>query len=99
MRIALVSYEYAGSVASGGIGAYIRNVAPMLHGRGHDVEVFTNSPLTAAASRAGEIPVHPTGGSREEFPDRVVPVFASRHKLRPFDLVEGPEYGAEAAGI
>src|ERR1700688_3410592 len=95
MRIALVSYEYAGIAASGGIGTYIRNVAPMLRARGHDVEVFTNSQVVDA----GEMPVNSIECLYHEFPDRVVPLFASRHARQPFDVVEGPEHGAQAAGI
>ena len=35
MRIALISFEFAGGVNTGGIGTYVRNAVPMLAARGH----------------------------------------------------------------
>lgn len=98
LRIALVSYEYAGSKGGGGIGTYVRNAASMLAGRGHDVEVFcarSESPYDAIR----HVRVWEVSASRREFPSAIAAAFAERHADRPFDVVEGPEYGADAAGI
>lgn len=95
MRIAFVSFEYAGSPGGGGIGTYVRNAAAMLASRGHEVEVFCGQgqPSPSGAS----VTVLPVGASAETFAAGVVPVFAKRHAHAPFDVVEGPEYHADAA--
>lgn len=97
MRIGLISYEYAGSVNSGGIGTYVRNAAAMLAARGHDVEVFTSGDARHEAT--GGYAVHTAPGPREDFAEAICPVFSHRHGIRPFDVVEGPEYGADASAV
>lgn len=97
MRIALVSYEFAGSNVSGGIGTYIRNASEMLASRGHDVEVFTASPIGEA--HQFEYLVNAISVIRQEFTQAIVPVFTARQRYRSFDLVEGPDYEAPAWGI
>lgn len=98
MRIALISYEYAGSAKGGGIGTYVRNAARMLATRGHEVEVFTGSVPADPVSLPG-LQIHGVPGPRDGFANQVVPVFAARHGVAPFDVVEGPDYEAEARGI
>lgn len=97
MRLALISFEYAGTAVAGGIGTYVRNAAAMLAGRGHDVEVFCGA-LDAPAGN-GNVRVNPVGASVEAFAGAVVPVFTARHAEKPFDLIEGPEYRADAAEV
>lgn len=100
MRIAFISYEYAGGPSSGGIGTYVRNAASMLAARGHDVEVFTSGSVNWSAVVNPGIRLHTVLiGPRSGFSRAVVGVFAARHEERPFDVIEGPEYHADAAEI
>lgn len=100
MKIALISYEYPPDTADGGIATYVFQAAQMLQARGHSVEVFAGS-----RSREGVEP-EPNGvlvhrislAMREEFSQRIAPVFAQRYHQVGFDVLEGPDYGADAAG-
>ncbi|MFN3890329.1 MAG: glycosyltransferase family 4 protein [Beijerinckiaceae bacterium] len=98
MRIALISFEYGGGPSGGGIGAYVRNAAQMLAARGHSVEVFCGD---ADASIDSDTPyrINRVTSPRQEFSDAVLLPFSERHNAIPFNVVEGPEYGADAAGI
>lgn len=98
MRIALVSYEFAGTATGGGIGTYARGAAAMMAGRGHQVEVFTSAPADSRTLPPGVV-VHAAPVERRYFPRTVVPHFMRRHAAQPFDVVEGPEYGAEAMEV
>jgi glycosyltransferase involved in cell wall biosynthesis len=98
MRIAFISYEYAGSASGGGIGTYVRNAARMLADRGHQVEVFCAGDRDGRAMDAGVV-VSTIVVSHAEFAEAILPPFAARHSEQPFDVIEGPEYGADAAGI
>lgn len=98
LRIALISFEYAGEAAGGGIGTYVRNAARMLADRGHTVEVFCAASETEAFSTPG-VTITQVKSSRADFFNRVRVPFAARHREAPFDVIEGPEYGADAAGI
>ncbi len=99
LHIAFVSMEYAGIAAGGGIGTYVRNAAAMLAARGHRVEVFTDGPdaqsLDDGCVRVHTVPVD----DRRAFARAVLPAFAARHTADPFDVAEGPEYGADAACV
>jgi glycogen synthase len=100
MRIALVSFEYAGVSSGGGIGTYTRNAAAMLGKRGHDVEVFTSAICNHAESlRLNDALVHMCPSTRVDFPHLIAPVFEERNRKKSFDIVEGPEYGADAVTI
>lgn len=98
MHIALISFEYAGTAHGGGIGTYVRNAARMLAGLGHDVEVFCAGDGELPASEDG-IRVETVIAERARFAEVIRTPFAQRHRERPFDVIEGPEYGADAAGI
>ncbi|MCW5733945.1 MAG: glycosyltransferase family 4 protein [Enhydrobacter sp.] len=98
MRLAFVSYEFAGTASGGGIGTYVRGAAAMMAARGHQVEVFTSAPADPRALPAGVV-VHAAPVDRQVFPRAVASVFERRHFAQPFDVVEGPEYGAEAAEV
>ncbi len=67
----------------------------MMAARGHEVEVFTSAAADPLALPPG-IVVHAAPAERQCFPRTVASLFAERHTARPFDVVEGPEYGAEA---
>ena len=102
MHIAFISYEYPPDTALGGIATYVKQAAVMLASRGHDVEVFTASPARAGTENEDGVLVHRLqslgagGDGTQEFPARVAPLFAQRHQAKPFDVLEGPEYRAEA---
>ena len=98
LRVAFISYEYAGLAKGGGIGTYVRNAAAMLAGRGHDVEVFTEG--KPGVTDAESVRVHTVATpDREAFAMAVEPVFSARHREAPFDVVEAAEYGADASVI
>jgi glycogen synthase len=99
MNIALISYEYPPDTSDGGIATYVQQTSRMLRTRGHSVEVFAGS-----RSREG-VEAESTGvvvhrirlALKEAFSQRIAPVFARRHAQIGFDVLEGPEYGADAA--
>ncbi len=99
MRIAFVSYEFAGVATGGGIGTYVRNAADMLAARGHDVEVFTSGEGGATAQPDPRVRVTAVASGRSEFRRAIVPAFTARHRALRFAVVEGPEYGADASGV
>lgn len=95
MRIALVSFE---GLAGGGIATYVRGAARMLAAAGHDVEIFTGGPALRQFEDAGVV-WHTAPAEEASFVSTIVPIFATAHEARPFDLIEGPEYKASAAGV
>lgn len=98
MKVAFVSYECPPE-AGGGIGTYIQQAADMLAARGHHVEVFAGSTdRTGTDDRANGVTVHRVAApDRRKFPSLIAPVFAARHRAVGFDVLEGPDYLAEAA--
>lgn len=97
MKIAFISYEYPPDTAFGGIGTYARQAAEMLAQRGNTVEVFAGSPYRDVTEEQNGVLVHRiVGDGRQTFRELVGKVFAERHTLVQFDVLEGPEYGAEA---
>lgn len=101
MRIGLISCEYAGKSYNGGIGTYVRNAARMLAERGHDVEVFAGSEIAAQETdeRGVRLNCVAVGRHREEFGEEIVPLFLSRHRDKPFDVIEGPDFCAESLAV
>ncbi|NJN49074.1 MAG: glycosyltransferase family 4 protein [Alkalinema sp. RL_2_19] len=103
MKIALVSYEYPPDTAIGGIATYVRQAAQMLAQRGHTVEVFAASSTRAGCeteSRYRHLKIHRIQlTDRTQFAQAIAPVFAQRHQLLHFDVLEGPDCGADAAVI
>ena len=105
LKIALISYEYPPDTALGGIATYVEQAAHMLAQRGHQVEVFAGSPQSELAQTQTEalpcnhsLIVHRYGvTNRTEFAERVGLAFAQRHEQIAFDVIEGPDCGAEAA--
>jgi glycogen synthase len=100
MKIAFVSYEYPPDTAIGGIATYVRQAAQMLSQRGHDVEVFAASPSRSGCETSPGLKVHRIQPrDRASFAQEIAPIFAQRHQLVQFDLLEGPDCGADAAVI
>ena len=99
MHIGLISYEYAGEIAAGGIGTYVRNAAQMLARRGHQVEVFASGPHRRSQSWGRGLTVHSLPSSRDTFRELIASVFSERHREAPFDVIEGPEYSTDALNV
>lgn len=98
MRIAFISYEYPPDTASGGIATYVRQAAQMMRDRGHEVEVFAASPHRTGTEEEQGLLVHRLAEpDRRLFPDRIGGVFAARHAEARFDVLEGPDYRADAS--
>ena len=99
MHIAFISYEYPPDTALGGIATYVKQAASMLASRGHDVEVFAGSGTRTSTEDESGVLVHRIqDAGTQEFPARIGAVFAARHRAAAFDVLEGPEYRAEARG-
>jgi len=104
MHIAFISYEYPPDTAFGGIATYVKQAASLLSGRGHAVEVFAGSETRTGTENENGILVHriqATTSHRKDqtgFAARIAPVFAQKHKRAAFDVLEGPDYLAEARG-
>lgn len=102
MHIAFISYEYPPDTAAGGIATYVKQAVSMLAGRGHDVEVFTAGRGRGGTETEDGVRVHRLqdpdgpGDGTGDFSARIAPVFAARHAASAFDVLEGPEYRAEA---
>ncbi len=98
MKIAFVSYECPPE-AGGGIGTYIWEASRMLAARGHRVEVFAGSPNRSSTSELPDgVIVHRVEvADRRTFPVKIAPIVVERHLAAQFDVLEGPEYMAEAA--
>lgn len=97
MKIAFISYEFPPDTAYGGIATYVDQSSRLLHQRGHHVEVFTSSPYQNGTRTEEGIVIHRVQEeSREAFPEVIGPVFAKRHRTVKFDVVEGPDYSADA---
>lgn len=102
MHIAFISYEYPPDTAVGGIATYVKQAASLLAARGHEVEVFSASKTRSGTEREDGVLVHRLqdpegeGDGTHDFAARVAPVFATRHEAAAFDVLEGPEYRAEA---
>ena len=104
LHIAFISYEYPPDTAAGGIATYVKQAAEMLAGRGHTVEVFTAGKGRGGIVCEDGVLVHRLqdpigeGDGTSDFSERIAPLFAARHGEAPFDVLEGPEYRAEARG-
>lgn len=103
MKIAFISYEYPPDTARGGIATYVQQAAQMLARRGHQVEVFAASPEREGRQTIEGIAVHRVRvddgkQNMEAFVERVGQRFAQRHQTVQFDVLEAPEYQAEARG-
>lgn len=99
LKISFISYEYPPDTGGGGIGTYVKQASEMLAKRGHVVEVFSASPGTNRKEIENNVAIHRVriaAENRGSFPVAIGKIFAERHKKIKFDVLEGPEYGAEA---
>lgn len=102
MHIAFISYEYPPDTALGGIATYVKQAASLLSGRGHQVEVFAGSLARTGTENENGVLVHRVQAMTAHHEDphgfaaQVAPVFARRHEMCAFDVLEGPDYMAEA---
>lgn len=97
MHIGYISFEYPPDSAHGGIATYVGQAARMMAARGHEVEVFAASPVREETLVENGVRVHWIRETdREKFGERIGPVFAARHAESPFDVLEGPDYSADA---
>jgi glycogen synthase len=100
MKIAFISYEYPPDTAYGGISTYVYQASKMMHERGHHVEVFSSSPHQGGTESNNGILVHRIKEeNRYLFPKLVSELFLKQHKKVRFDVIEGPEFYAEAREI
>src|SRR5262245_7138891 len=97
MKIAFISYEYPPDTAYGGIATYVEQAAQMLQRRGHYVEVFTGSPARSGTVSQDGLLVHRVQvATQASFTLPIGQVFSERHTLVQFDVLEGPEFYADA---
>jgi glycogen synthase len=97
LKIAFISYEYPPDTAWGGIATYVHQAARMLTGRGHQVEVFAGSLLRAGLEIENGVAVHRVMAEQQgDFAVQIGQCFAARHALVGFDVLEGPDYSADA---
>lgn len=96
MRIAFISYEFPPDTALGGIATYVAQIARCLAAAGADVEVFCGSTARTDQFTEHGVTVHRLKVDRMAFPTAVVPTFIQRYRKQPFDVLEGPDFLAEA---
>src|SRR5262245_10742551 len=101
MRICFISYEYPPDTGLGGIATYIQQVAALMSEQKIDTEVICASPVNSGTTIINEFlsitKIHCS--NTEEFRRLSPSVAAERHSHKPFDVIEVPEYGAEALHI
>ncbi len=99
MKIAFISFEYPPDTADGGICTYVAEATKMLAERGHQVEVFASSRQREGVEETPwGVRVHRVlEPDHFKFPARIGAVFASRHREVGFELMEGPDYYADAS--
>lgn len=101
MHICFISYEYPPDTGIGGIATYVYQVAKAFSAKGIQTEVICASPLHSGTHRENEW-LHVTKikcGHINDFRKLSPAIAAQRHQLRPFDMIEVPEYGAEGLFI
>ena len=97
MNIAFISYEYPPDTAYGGIATYVHQAAMMLSRRGHHVEVFSGSPHRTGTENEECLLVHRINVKNQfDFAKPIGQLFAQRHKVIQFDVLEGPDCAADA---
>jgi glycogen synthase len=97
VRIAFISFEFPPDTAWGGIATYVKQAAGVLSSRGHAVEVFSASPSRDESATEGGYVVHRLRETDPvRFGQRAGQAFVQRHLALPFDVVEGPDWGADA---
>ena len=97
MKIAYISYEYPPDSAFGGIATYVHQAARTMTAKGWDVEVFASSGSRAESLVEDGVLVHwIPETNRLKFATSAGEAFYRRHRAIHFDVLEGPEYNADA---
>lgn len=97
LRIALVSFEFPPETNYGGIGSYMHEVAIMLSGGGHYVEVFCGGERSSQIELNENLVVNRIGDmDKDTFAESLVPVFRKRHQAKNFDVVESVDFHSDA---
>ncbi|MFT5618226.1 MAG: glycogen(starch) synthase [Arenicella sp.] len=101
LRIALFSYEYPPDTHDGGIGTYTHQAARMLTAMGHYVEVFCGSLTRNGKFDEENVIVNrvlcPNG--HHDFMEAVLSTFEQRHYEVSFQVIESPEFKADALRV
>jgi glycogen(starch) synthase len=99
MRIAYLTQEFTPLI--GGIGSYVHEVARAMARRGHSVEVFTVHDLPSESTWMEGFLLHRLHWQREQISlaDRFAEAVLNRHREQNFDVLESPEYLAQASAI
>ena len=108
MRIALVSQEYPPETAKGGIGSQTYAKAHGLAALGHDVQVISRAPGSVASKRMdhrvevtrvpgfeARMAVDTAPADWVTYSAEAAAALAALHSIRPFDIVDFPEWGSE----
>jgi glycogen(starch) synthase len=97
MNIAFISYEFPPDTADGGIATYVYQASSMLHSRGHHVEVFAGSRTRTGSTTENGVMVHRIRAKDNDmFAHDAGAAFVQRHHTVHFDVLEGPDYSADA---
>jgi len=100
MKIAYISYEHPLGIAGGGIGTYIAQIANLMATRGHEIEVFSGHIYENKTIDVDGYRLHLIKSiDSTTFKDEVLPKFIERQAVKIFDVLESPEYGADALSI
>ncbi|MGV3658316.1 MAG: glycosyltransferase family 4 protein [Chitinophagaceae bacterium] len=102
LRIAYISYEFPPETAFGGISTYTYQVSDCMRRLHCEVEVFAGSLKENNLNQTlpnGVVLHRIKGELRETFRSRVAKYVTERHAQKPFDIIEGPEYGAEGIEV
>ncbi|MBA2748666.1 MAG: glycosyltransferase family 4 protein [Tatlockia sp.] len=99
MKIAFISYQYPPDTADGGISTYVKQASNMLQVRGNQVEVFAASrQRSGTETQPNGVVVHRIRNEKlhTDFAKLIAQIFANRHNEIGFDVLEGPDYWADA---
>lgn len=96
----MISYEYPPDTANGGIATYVYQAAKMLAERGNTVEVFAGSITRTGSFLENGVLVHRFLVKKQiNFAKAIVREFISRHQAENFDVIEGPDFKADARAV
>lgn len=100
ISIAYISFEYPPDTSGGGIGTYVQQVARLMHSHGHSVTVFCGTSQDNYTVDEAGIKVYKIKSTdTESFRSAVVETFSRVYNTDRFDIIEGPEYGADGYEI
>ena len=100
MKIALISFEFPPETAYGGIASYVHEIALMLTGEGHLVEVFCAGSTAKQTRLADNLIVNTVADlDKDSFAESLLPVFTARDREVRFDVAESPEIYGDARAV